>query len=261
MKVIAVANQKGGCAKTTTVGNIGVCLAERGYKTLLIDLDPQGNLTTSLGIEKSKLKTTMYEVMISDGDEETFQNAIISTAWKNLWLAPSTLNLASAEVELVNHIGREAILLHALHCIEHPVEYDIVIIDTPPSLGIFTLNALVAATHVLIPVQAEFFALEGMAQLLNTINLVRRRLNHELEILGMVVTMYDSRTKSSKEILEDVRKHFPKETFKTIIRRNVTVTDATMVGEPVVIYKKDSPAAQDYETLTGEIVERLGLKK
>jgi len=259
MKVIAVANQKGGCGKTTTVSNLSVQIAEQGYKVLVIDLDPQGNLTTSFGIEKSKLKTTMYEVMLSDGDEKTIRNSVIPTTYKNLWLAPSTLALASAEIELVNHIGREHILSHALHCVEHEIKFDVVFIDTPPSLGIFTVNALTAATHVLIPVQAEFFALEGMTQLLNTIALVKNRLNHALEILGIVLTMYDSRTKSSKEIYEDVKKHFPNELFKTIIPRNVTVTDATMVGEPVVIYKKDSPAAVEYRHLANEIVKRLEL--
>ena len=249
--IISVANQKGGCGKTTTVANLGSVLAE-GYKVLLIDIDPQGNLTTHFGIDKSSLKSTIYDVMLIG----RLEDAIITKG--HLDIVPSTIDLAGAEVELNGKIGREYILDNELKGISK--KYDFVLIDTPPSLGIFTLNSLVASDYVLIPVQAEFFALEGLTQLMRVVELVNSRLSRNLKLLGMVITMFNSRTRSSKEVLEDVRKHYSKSLLKTVIPRNVTITDSTMAGSPVVKYRKNAPASRSYVALTREIERILKVK-
>ncbi|MCL4345837.1 MAG: AAA family ATPase [Candidatus Thermoplasmatota archaeon] len=249
--IISVANQKGGCGKTTTVANLGSVLAE-GYKVLLIDIDPQGNLTTHFGIDKSSLKSTIYDVMLIG----RLEDAIITKG--HLDIVPSTIDLAGAEVELNGKIGREYILDNELKGISK--KYDFVLIDTPPSLGIFTLNSLVASDYVLIPVQAEFFALEGLTQLMRVVELVNSRLSRNLKLLGMVITMFNSRTRSSKEVLEDVRKHYSKSLLKTVIPRNVTITDSTMAGSPVVRYRKSAPASKSYIALANEIEKILKVK-
>ena len=249
--IISIANQKGGCGKTTTTVNLGSVLA-RKHKVLLIDIDPQGNLTTSFGINKNDLGRTMYDVMLDGGIEK----AILSKG--SLDIVPSIIDLAGAEVQLSGKMGREYILANELKKLSR--HYDFIVIDTPPSLGVFTINALVASDYVLIPVQAEFFALEGLTQLLSVVDLVNTRLGRTLKILGMVVTMFNSRTRSSNEVLEDVRKHYSKHLFRTIIPRNVTVTDSTMTGEPLVTYRKDAPASKSYIELAKEIERRLKVK-
>ncbi|MGP6220550.1 ParA family protein [Caldiplasma sukawensis] len=249
--IISVANQKGGCGKTTTVANLGSVLAEK-HRVLLIDIDPQGNLTTHFGIDKSSLKSTIYDVMLNG----RLEDAIITK--DNLDIVPSTIDLAGAEVELNGKIGREYILDNELKRISK--KYDFVLVDTPPSLGIFTLNSLVASDYVLIPVQAEFFALEGLTQLMRVIKLVNSRLSRNVKLLGMLLTMYNSRTRSSKEVLNDLRKHYPKDLLNTIIPRNVTITDSTMAGKPSVNYRKNAPAFRSYFELAKEIERKLRVK-
>jgi chromosome partitioning protein len=250
--IISIANQKGGCGKTTTAVNLGSVLA-RKHRVLLIDIDPQGNLTTSFGVNKGELNRTMYDVMLDGGLEK----AILSK--DSIDIVPSIIDLAGAEVQLSGRMGREYILANELRKLSR--QYDFIIIDTPPSLGVFTINALVASDYVLIPVQAEFFALEGLTQLLSVVDLVNTRLGRTLKILGMVVTMFNSRTKSSNEVLEDVRKHYSKHLFRTIIPRNVTVTDSTMTGEPVVTYRKGASASKSYVELAKEVENRLRVKR
>ena len=249
--IISVANQKGGCGKTTTVANLGSVLAEK-HKVLLIDMDPQGNLTTYFGIDKLSLKSTIYDVMINGG----LADAIVRK--DNLDIVPSTIDLAGAEVELNGKIGREYILDNELKKISK--KYDFVLIDTPPSLGIFTLNSLVASDYMLIPVQAEFFALEGLTQLMRVIKLVNSRLSRDVKLLGMLLTMFNSRTKSSNEVLNDLKEHYPNDLLKTVIPRNVTITDSTMAGYPAVRYRKTAPASRSYFELAKEIERKLKVK-
>jgi chromosome partitioning protein len=249
--IISIANQKGGCGKTTTAANLGALLAQK-HKVLLVDIDPQGNLTTHFGINKADLKRTVYDVMLNSRIED----AIIQK--DGVDIVPSTIDLAGAEVELTGKMGREYILDNELKRISGG--YDYVIIDTPPSLGIFTINSLVASDYVLIPVQAEFFALEGLTQLMRVIELVNSRLSRNLKLLGLVITMFNSRTRSSKEVLEDVKKHYSKNLLKTVIPRNVTITDSTMAGSPVVRYRKTAPASKSYIALAREI-ERIAKVK
>ncbi len=249
--IISIANQKGGCGKTTTAVNLGAVLSRR-HKVLLIDIDPQGNLTTSFGVIKGELNRTMYDVMLDGGIEK----AILKK--DGIDIIPSVIDLAGAEVQLSGRVGREYTLANELKKLSK--QYDFIIIDTPPGLGVFTINALVASDYVLIPVQAEFFALEGLTQLLSVVDLVNTRLGRTLKILGMAVTMFNSRTRSSNEVLEDVRKHYPQHLLKTIIPRNVAVTDSTMVGEPIVTYRKSAPVSEAYLELAREIERKLKVK-
>ena len=249
--IISIANQKGGCGKTTTAANLGALLAKK-HRVLLVDIDPQGNLTTHFGINKADQKQTIYDVMLNGRIEE----AIVRK--EGIDIVPSTIDLAGAEVELTGKIGREYILDNELKRISR--KYDFIIIDTPPSLGIFTINSLVASDYVLIPVQAEFFALEGLTQLMKVVELVNSRLSRNLKLLGMAITMFNSRTRSSKEVLEDVRKHYPRSLLKTVIPRNVTITDSTMAGLPVVKYRKNAPASRSYIALAKEIEKILKVK-
>ncbi len=249
--IISIANQKGGCGKTTTAANLGALLSLK-HKVLLVDIDPQGNLTTHFGVNKASQKHTIYDVLLNGRIEESIIRK------DGIDLVPSTIDLAGAEVELTGKIGREYILDNELKRIAR--KYDFVIIDTPPSLGIFTINSLVASDYVLIPVQAEFFALEGLTQLMRVIELVNSRLSKNLKLLGMVITMFNSRTRSSREVLEDVRKHYSKSLLKTVIPRNVTITDSTMAGSPVVRYRKTAPASKSYIALAKEIERILKVK-
>ncbi len=249
--IVSIANQKGGCGKTTSAANLGALLAQK-HKVLLVDIDPQGNLTTHFGINKAEQKHTIYDVML-DG---RIEDAILQK--DGIDIVPSTIDLAGAEVELTGKIGREYILDNELKRVAR--KYDFIIIDTPPSLGIFTINSLVASDYVLIPVQAEFFALEGLTQLMRVIELVNSRLFRNLKLLGMFITMFNARTRSSKEVLEDVRKHYPKSLLKTIIPRNVTITDSTMAGSPVVKYRKNAPASKSYVALAREIEKLVKVK-
>lgn len=255
-KVIAVTNQKGGVGKTTTTVNLSAILAEKGFKTIIIDSDPQGNSTSSLGINK-KLETSLYDVLI---DEDTkIKDTLKKTDIYNLEICPSNINLAGAEVELVSLMSREQRLRNQLDTIRD--EYDYILIDCPPSLGLITLNALTAADSVLIPIQCEYFALEGLAQLSNTINLVKKHLNRKLELEGAILTMYDSRTNLSNSVVNEVKEYFKGNVFKTAIPRNVKLSEAPSFGMPINTYDAKSSGAQAYYKLADELVERQNTKE
>lgn len=250
--IIAVTNQKGGVGKTTTAVNVAAQLANSRRKVLLIDLDPQGNATSSLGIDKNSLKTTLYDVIIGTARPDRVMQ---TTNIKNLLVLPANANLAGAEVELVSVAERESRLKHVLES----VNVDVIIIDCPPALGLLTINALVAAHHVLIPVQSEYFALEGLGQLLNTIQLVRQRLNPHLEILGVVLTMFNKRTVLSEQVYNEVQQHFGDKVFKTVIPRNVRLAEAPSYGRTIFEHDKWSRGARGYKHLAEEVAKRVAI--
>jgi chromosome partitioning protein len=249
-RIIAIANQKGGVGKSTTAVNMSSYLGELGYKTLLIDFDPQSNSTSGLGIEKDKIKKNIYDVIIS-GEEA--KNAIIETGYKNLYMIPATIQLAGAEVELVSAMKREYKLKGALNHVKS--DFDFIIIDCPPALGLLTINALTAADEVLIPIQCEYYALEGLGQLVNTINLIKENLNESLKINGVVMTMFDQRTRLSEQVIEEVRAYFPDRVYKTIIPRNVRLSEAPSYGKPISEYDPVCKGAQAYKNLTEEVIK------
>ena len=255
-KVIAIANQKGGVGKTTTAVNLSACLADMGNKQLLIDIDPQGNATSGIGINKGETSTCIYDVLI---EEENINHALMPSNIPNLDAVPATIQLAGSEIELVPTISRELRLRKAIE--ETRDNYDYIIIDCPPSLGLLTLNALTAADSVLIPVQCEYYALEGLSQLLNTIRLVQKRLNHNLAIEGVLLTMLDARTNLGIQVIEEVKKYFQEKVFQSIIPRNVRLGEAPSHGEPIIKYDPRSRGAEVYSDLAKEVMangQRVG---
>ncbi len=251
-RVIAIANQKGGVAKTTTAINLSACLAELGKRVLLIDLDPQGNATSGLGIAKHKLTKCIYDVLIND---EPIEHVIHKTEQKNLSIVPARIELAGGEIELVSQFSREGKLKLALEGIIS--DYEFIFIDCPPSLGILTLNALTAATDVLIPIQCEYYALEGLTLLMNTLERVRKQLNPNLNIIGALMTMFDARTNLAIQVVDEVKKYFPQKVFKTIISRNVRLSEAPSHGKAINIYDSRSRGAEVYRELAKEVLERV----
>lgn len=252
MKTICIFNQKGGVGKTTTNINLCAYLAMEGYRVLTIDIDPQGNTTSGLGLDKNSLDSSMYDVLVSD---TTIKETIIkSDLVQNLSIAPSTMELAGAEVELINKENREKIMKDKLKEIED--EYDYVFIDCPPSLGVLTINALSCADSVLIPIQCEFYALEGVSQLMSTVHLVKKSLNKKLDIEGVIMTMFDFRTNLSNEVLKEVQKFFNEKVYKTTIPRNVRLAEAPSFGLPIMLYDEKCKGAEAYVNLTKEFLNR-----
>ena len=250
-KVIAVINQKGGVGKSTSVVNLSAYLGENKKKVLVVDFDPQGNTTSGYGIDKEELEHDVYDVILHDYPiEETIQETCV----QNVFIVPATIQLATAEIELVSAMARESVLKEALSGIKD--EFDYVFIDCPPSLGLLTINALVAADSLLIPIQCEYYALEGVAKLLESMQMVKRRMNPDLEIFGVVMTMYDSRTTLSKQVVDEVQSYFGKKMFKTIIPRNVKLSEAPSHGLPVIKYARVSKGALAYGKLAREVVAR-----
>lgn len=250
-RIIAVANQKGGVGKTTTVINLSACLAEKGKKVLTIDIDPQGNTTSGLGLDKNKIENTVYELLIG---ECKISDCLQHSTIENLTIVPSNVNLAGAEIELIGTEEREFILKEKVEKIRH--NYDFIIIDCPPSLNVLTVNAMTTADTVLVPIQCEYYALEGLSQLIHTINLVKERLNPALELEGVVFTMYDARTNLSLQVVEDVKSNLKQTIYKTIIPRNVRLAESPSHGLPINLYDPKSAGADGYRDLADEVIER-----
>ena len=250
-KIIALANQKGGVGKTTTAINLSSCLAENGKKVLLVDIDPQGNATSGVGIVKQNLENTIYELFLG---ECTISECLTQSVVENLNVLPSNVNLSGAEIDLIGVDGREFILKETLEMVRDLYEY--IIIDCPPSLNILTVNAMAAADSVIVPIQCEYYALEGLSQLIHTINLVQDRLNPDLEIEGVVFTMYDARTNLSLQVVENVKNNLDQNIYKTIIPRNVRLAEAPSYGMPITRYDKRSTGAESYRRLAEEVIHR-----
>lgn len=249
-RVIALANQKGGVGKTTTAINLSASLAKIGEKVLLIDIDPQGNATSGVGLASQDLNICIYNVLI---DDLPLNKIILQTSWDNFYLAPATIQLAGAEIELVSMVSREEKLKRALEPLLD--QYDFIVIDCPPSLGLLTLNALNAAHGILIPIQCEYYALEGLGQLMNTINIVRKHLNKNLNIEGVLLTMYDIRTNLSEQVAQEVRNYFKQYVYKTIIPRNIRLSEAPSYGQHILEYDPRSKGASLHLSLAREVLE------
>lgn len=249
--VISIVNQKGGVGKTTTAVNLGAFLAKKRKKVLIIDLDPQGNATSGYGFDKTELENTVYDLLVN---EEDISTVIASTSVKNVDMCPTNINLAGAEVELVSAISRETILRRAIE----PVldKYDYIIIDCPPSLGLLTINALAACEGVIVPIQGEYYALEGLTQLIDTINMIKKKLNPSIGILGVVITMHDRRTQLTKQVVEEVHKYFGDKVFNTFIPRNVRLAEAPSHGQTIDEYDAKSKGSLAYQALANEVIKR-----
>lgn len=248
-RVIAIANQKGGVGKTTTAVNLSACLAVKGQRVLTIDIDPQGNTTSGLGIDKTDVKSSIYDVIIND---VPLQETALPTKIPTLFLSPSNIHLAGAEVELVSVISREMRLKSAIA--EVRGQYDFILIDCPPSLGLLTVNSLTAADTILVPIQCEYYALEGLSQLMNTVRIVQKHLNPGLKVEGVVLTMFDARTNLSIQVVEEVKKYFGNQVYRTIIPRNVRLSEAPSFGLPIILYDEKSKGAESYMELAAEVI-------
>ena len=252
-RIIAIANQKGGVGKTTTAINLSSCLAEAGKKVLTIDLDPQGNMTSGLGVDKNELENTVYELML---DECSIKESMADTVVEGMKIIPSNVNLAGAEIELLGINEKEYILKNAVDYIRD--DYDFIIIDCPPSLNLLTINAMTTADSVLVPIQCEFYALEGLSQLIHTVNLIKERLNPDLEMEGVVFTMYDSRTNLSMQVVENVKANLQENICETVIPRNIRLAEAPSYGMPITMYDSKSSGADSYRKLADELINRKG---
>ena len=250
-RTIAIANQKGGVGKSTTAINLSSCLGEMGQKILTIDMDPQGNTTSGMGVEKNEVENTIYELLLG---ESKLEDCIIPLNFDNLSLIPSNVNLAGAEIELIGVEDKEFILKNAIDQVRD--QYDFIIIDCPPSLNMLTINAMTTADTVLVPIQCEYYALEGLSQLMHTIELVQERLNPELEMEGVVFTMYDARTNLSLQVVENVKANLDQKIYKTIIPRNVRLAEAPSYGMPITKYDARSTGAESYRLLAEEVINR-----
>lgn len=255
-KIIAIANQKGGVGKTTTSINLAASLAHFGKKVLLVDADPQANASSGLGIDVKNMSKTIYECLI---DNVAAKDAILETSIKNLYVMPSHIDLVGAEIEMLNLENREKVMSNLL--VPMKEHYDFILIDCSPSLGLITVNALTAADSVIIPVQSEYFALEGISKLLNTIKIIKSKLNPTLYIEGFVLTMLDTRLRYANQVANEVKKHFGNMVFNTVIQRNVRLSEASSYGQPVLIYDKDSRGAENHLSLAKELIERTNLNK
>ena len=252
-RIIAIANQKGGVGKTTTSINLSSCIAAKGKKVLVVDIDPQGNTTSGYGIEKNDLDNTIYELMLGDC---SIEDCIIKDVIENISILPSNVNLAAAEIELIGVDKKEYILKNEIDWVKD--RYDYIIIDCPPSLSLLTVNAMTTADSVLVPIQCEYYALEGLSQLIHTVNLVKERLNPNLEMEGVVFTLYDSRTNLSAQVVENVKSHLNQKVYRTVIPRNIRLAEAPSYGQPINIYDPKSAGAESYLALAEEVIDRKG---